>query len=188
VPAPESGVPRPCPALGSGVPPPCPAPALHPPEGRAGQAAVRGAEPASWPGGRGEGALQRRLDCGCELNGAQGEEVGFQVEEGSSHCHIPPAVAARPGTGEQVQMNLSKSRLGLSYEGSHIQATGMAQTNSGTRCPTPAACGYVDESPQAQDACLRHWSQMLAEQGHQGPYDCIHARVSETHLYRFVQH
>lgn len=51
----------------------------------------------------------------------------------------------------------------------HPQATGMAQTTNGTRSPTPAACGHVGESPRAQDACLRHWSQILAEQGHQAP-------------------
>lgn len=42
----------------------------------------------------------------------------------------------------------------------------MTQTTKGTRSLTPAICGLVGESLRAK-ACLRHWSQILTEHGHQ---------------------
>lgn len=179
VPAREEVPPRPCPARARSRAPRDPAP----PAGRAGQAAVRGAEagpapgcgtlalrglpraphprPGSCPRGlrEGKGTLQRRLNCSCKLNGVEGEEVGFKGEKASSHSHALPAVVARLGTGEQA--DYLSPNWAFPVKGGcmhpHIQALDMARTTNGTRSSTPATCGHVDESPRSTGGEVSDW-------------------------------
>lgn len=138
--------------------PPAPGPAHVP----AGSGRVRG----SFRGGRITAA---------NWTGLEEKKWDLRGEQGAPHSHVPAAVAARLGTGETAQPSMNiwvqAGPFPWRFRCMHpdIQPTDMAWMTNGTRSPTPATRRHVGESPRAWDACLRHWSQILALQGHQDP-------------------